>query len=173
MYTIKQLAALSPATIMALSDVLLDCVDGNASVSFMYPLSRDKADAFWHSVAADVALGKRILLVAENDGGDIVGTVQAILSQPDNQPHRADIAKMLVHRNARRQGLAAALMLAVEKAAAHADKTMLVLDTVTGSDAERLYAKLGWHECGKIPDYALFPRRGLCSTTVFYKAITV
>ena len=171
MFTFKQLSTVNQSNIDALSAVLIDCVEGGASVSFMHPLSVDKAAAFWQSVADDVATAKRILLVAENNAGDIVGTVQVVLAQPDNQPHRADIAKMLVHRNARRQGVAQALLAAAETAAAKASKTMLVLDTVTGGDAERLYANQGWQECGKIPDYALFPHGGLCSTTVFYKAI--
>jgi len=155
----------------ALSRVLIDCVEGGASVSFMLPMTWDKADAFWRSVAEGVAAGERILLVAE-DGGEILGTVQVILKQPENQPHRADIAKMLVHRKARRRGLGAALMRAAEDAAGRAGKTVLVLDTVTGSDGERLYARLGWQRVGVIPNYALWPQGGLCDTTYFHKQIT-
>jgi len=155
----------------ALSRVLIDCVEGGASVSFMLPMTWDKADAFWRSVAEGVAAGERILLVAE-DGGEILGTVQVILKQPENQPHRADIAKMLVHRKARRRGLGAALMQAAEDAARRAGKTVLVLDTVTGSDGERLYARLGWQRVGVIPNYALWPQGGLCDTTYFHKQIT-
>jgi GNAT superfamily N-acetyltransferase len=94
-----------------------------------------------------------------------------VLAMPDNQPHRADVAKMLVHRRARRRGLGAALMQAAEAAARDAGKTLLVLDTVTGGDAARLYARLGWQRCGEIPGYALWPRGGLCSTTYFYKPL--
>lgn len=167
---IRKLASIdSPEIISALADILIDCVDGGASVSFMHPLSRTHAENFWRGLANDVSGGKRILLVAEDEAGAIIGTVQAVLSQPDNQPHRADIAKMLVHRKARRHGVGAALMNAIETAAASAKKTLLVLDTVTGGDAERLYAKLGWQVCGCIPDYALWPTGGLCSTTIFYK----
>ncbi|MXQ09972.1 GNAT family N-acetyltransferase [Microvirga makkahensis] len=166
---------LSPAEaaeqIRALSHVLIDCVEGGASVSFMLPMTFGKADAFWRGVAEDVAMGDRILLVAE-DGGRIVGTVQVILRQPENQPHRADIAKMLVHRNARRRGVGAALMRAAEEAARKAGRTVLVLDTVTGSDGERLYARLGWQRVGVIPNYALWPQGGLCDTTYFHKQIT-
>jgi len=109
--------------------------------------------------------------VAEGERGEIVGTVQLVLAQPENQPHRADVAKMLVHRSARRSGLGAALMRAVERTAAEEGKSLLVLDTVTGGDAERLYERLGWERCGVIPDYALWPEGGLCATTVFFKRV--
>jgi GNAT superfamily N-acetyltransferase len=161
----------NPEIISALADVLIDCVDGGASVSFMHPLSRVHAENFWRGLANDVSGGKRILLVAEDETGAIIGTVHAVLNQPDNQPHRADISKMLVMRKTRRQGLGAALMNAIESAAASAGKTLLVLDTVTGGDAARLYTKLGWQLCGHIPDYALWPKGGLCSTTIFYKPL--
>jgi GNAT superfamily N-acetyltransferase len=157
----------------ALSAVLIDCVEGGASVSFMAPLTGERADAFWHGVADGVAAGERILLIArEPSDGRIVGTVQVILKQPENQPHRADIAKMLVHRKARRRGVGAALMHAAEEAAARAGKTVLVLDTVTGGDAERLYERVGWVRSGVIPNYALWPKGGFCDTTVFYKQIS-
>ena len=159
--------------VRALSAVLIDCVEGGASVSFMSPLTQERADAFWHSVAEGVAGGERILLVAEEGpDGPILGTVQVVLKQPENQPHRADVAKMLVHRRARKRGVGAALMRAAEDAAHAAGKTVLVLDTVTGSDGERLYARLGWQRVGVIPDYALWPQGGLCDTTVFYKRVT-
>jgi GNAT superfamily N-acetyltransferase len=168
--TLRRLTEVDEAQVEALAEVLVDCVEGGASVSFMLPLSRDHARAFWHQVAAGVAAGERALLVAEDAQG-IVGTVQLVLAQPDNQPHRADLAKMLVHRRARRQGLGAALMRGAEQLARDSGKTLLVLDTVTGGDAERLYAGLGWQRVGVIPDYALWPRGGLCATTVFYKAL--
>lgn len=155
----------------ALSDVLIDCVEGGASVSFMLPMTWDKADAFWRRVAEGVASGERILLVAEVSG-TIVGTVQVILGQPENQPHRADIAKMLVHRRARKRGVGAALMRAAEDAARMAGKSVLVLDTVTGSDGERLYTRLGWQRVGVIPNYALWPQGGLCDTTYFHKQLS-
>ncbi|QFU16966.1 GNAT family N-acetyltransferase [Microvirga thermotolerans] len=158
--------------IAALSAVLMDCVEGGASVSFMAPLTRDRADAFWTGVAEGVAAGERILIVAhDRDGDRILGTVQVVLRQPENQPHRADIAKMLVHRAARRRGLGAALMRAAEDAARAAGKSVLVLDTVTGGAAERLYTRLGWVPVGVIPNYALWPQGGFCDTTVFYKQI--
>jgi GNAT superfamily N-acetyltransferase len=155
-----------------LADVLLDCVESGSSVGFLHPLPRAKAVAFWENVLASAARGERIVLVAEEvESGMIVGTVQVVLAMPENQPHRADIAKMQVHRRARRRGLGAALMRAAEAAAREAGKTLLVLDTVTGSDAERLYARLGWQRCGVIPGYALWPNGGLCSTTVFYREL--
>ncbi|WP_243373788.1 GNAT family N-acetyltransferase [Microvirga solisilvae] len=154
----------------ALSRVLIDCVEGGASVSFMLPMTQDKADTFWRGVADGVAAGERILLVAESDG-EIVGTVQVVLKQPENQPHRGDISKMLVHRDARKRGVGAALMLAAEEAARKAGKSVLVLDTVTGSDGERLYARLGWERVGVIPNFALWPQGGFCPTTYFHKQI--
>ncbi|MGQ0621794.1 MAG: GNAT family N-acetyltransferase [Panacagrimonas sp.] len=165
-------ATSGPAVVEALVEVLLDCVEGGASVGFMHPLSRARARAFWQNALASATRGERIVLVAEDVGsGTLVGTVQLVLAMPDNHPHRADVAKMQVHRRARRRGLGAALMRAVEAAARDAGRTLLVLDTVTGGDAERLYAGLGWQRCGVIPGYALWPQGGLCSTTVFYRQL--
>ena len=169
-WTIRRLRDVDDAQIGQLSDLLVDCVDGGASVSFMHPLTRDRAAAFWGRVADDVRTGARALLVAQDALG-ICGTVQLVLDQPENQPHRADLAKMLVHRRARRQGLGAALMQGAETMARECGKTLLVLDTVTGADGERLYARLGWERVGVIPDYALFPNGGLCDTTVFYRRL--
>jgi GNAT superfamily N-acetyltransferase len=168
---IRRLHSLTEVQIGELADVLIDCVEGGASVSFMHPLTQTTAQDFWRKVAQGVAGGARALLVAEDARGHIVGTVQLLLAQPQNQPHRADVAKMLVHRRARRIGLGAALMGTAERSAIEAGKTLLVLDTVTGSDAERLYARLGWQRCGVIPGYALWPRGGLCDTTIFYRSL--
>ncbi len=155
-----------------LADVLVDCVEGGASVSFMAPLARDRAEAFWRGVADGVAAGDRVLLVAEDaEGGGVLGTVQVVFAWPENQPHRADVAKMLVRRSARRRGVGARLMRAAEDAARAAGRTLLVLDTVTGSEAERLYARLGWTRVGVVPDYALMPDGRPCATTFFYKAL--
>jgi len=167
---VRVLESVGEREVDALSGVLIDCVEGGASVSFMWPMTRDKAEAFWRAAAASVALGERILLVAELEG-EIVGTVQVIWAQPENQPHRADVAKMLVHRRARRHGVGVALLAAAESAALDAGKTLLVLDTVTGTDAYRLYSRQGWQRCGEIPDYALWPDGRLCATTVFYKSL--
>jgi GNAT superfamily N-acetyltransferase len=155
--------------INGLSDVLIDCVEGGASVSFMLPMTRDKADAFWRNTAASVARGERFVLAAEDAAG-IVGTVQVILAQPENQPHRGDLAKMLVHRRARRQGIGGALLSAAERHALTLGKTLLVLDTAS-DDAERLYARQGWQRCGVIPDYALFPDGRPCATTIYFKSL--
>jgi GNAT superfamily N-acetyltransferase len=167
---VRRLDAVSDTQLQALADILIDCVAGGASVSFMLPLTRAKALAFWRTVAAGVARGERALLVAEGAQG-IVGTVQVILAQPENQPHRADVAKMLVHRRARRQGAGAALMRAAERAALDEGKTLLVLDTADAS-AARLYARLGWQAAGTIPRYALLPQGGECATTYFYRSLT-
>ncbi|HEV8546953.1 MAG TPA: GNAT family N-acetyltransferase [Candidatus Limnocylindrales bacterium] len=167
---IRRLKSVDDSQIDGLADLLIDSIAGGASVSFMHPLAPAKAQAFWRRIAADVTAGKRALLVAEDDAG-IVGTVQLVLEQPENQPHRADLSKMLVHRRARRRGLGAALMQAAEQMARDCGKTLLVLDTVTGSDAERLYARLGWVRVGTIPDFALLSRGGLSPTTVFYKVL--
>ena len=134
----------------------------------MRPLTRGRAVAFWQRVARDVATGARALLVAEDAHG-ICGTVQLVFDLPENQPHRGDLAKMLVHQRARRQGLGKALMRAAEDAARESGKTLLVLDAVTGGDAERLYTRLGWQRVGVIPDYALIPDGAPCDTTVLFR----
>lgn len=167
---IHRLHTVDAAQLQGLAALLIDAVEGGASVSFMHPLSAQKALAFWQRVATGVAAGERALLVAEDAQG-IAGTVQLVLDQPDNQPHRADLSKMLVHRRARRQGLGAALMRAAEALGRDCGKTLLVLDTVSGSDAERLYTRLGWQRVGQIPGYALWPQGGLCATTYCYRVL--
>jgi GNAT superfamily N-acetyltransferase len=168
---IRCLQTLGEREIDSLSQVLIDCVEGGASVSFMLPMTRAKAEAFWRSAAASVARGERAILAAYDGGGAMVGTVTVVWAQPENQPHRGDLAKMLVHRRARRLGVGAALLTAAEAEARRAGKTLLVLDTVSGSDAERLYTRHGWQRCGEIPDYALWPDGRLCPTTVFWKRL--
>jgi len=166
-WSVRRVHALDDAQVDQLAGVLIDCVEGGASVSFMHPLARDRAVAFWRRVAQGVAAGERALLVAEDAGG-LCGTVQLVLDQPENQPHRAELSKMLVHRRARRRGLGAALMRAAEATARECGKTLLVLDTAN-DEAERLYERLGWTRVGVIPDYALLPQGGLCGTTVYYR----
>jgi GNAT superfamily N-acetyltransferase len=170
-WTVQRLHAIDDAHVEGLVDVLIDCVGGGASVSFLDPLTRARASAFWRRVAEGVAAGERALLVAEDAQG-VCGTVQLILNLPENQPHRADVAKMLVHRRARRQGLGAALMGAAEATARECGRTLLVLDAVTGGDAARLYERLGWVRVGDIPRYALMPRGGFCSTTYYYRDLS-
>jgi GNAT superfamily N-acetyltransferase len=169
MHTVRRLPTIDEPCIQGLADLLIDCVEGGASVNFMHPLSQDKAQEFWRRVAESVADNRRALLVAEDAGG-IAGAVQLILEQPENQPHRADLSKMLVHRRARRQGLGAALLRSAEAFARECGKTLLVLDTAN-SDAERLYESLGWQRCGVIPGFALLPHGGLCDTTYFYRVL--
>lgn len=168
---IRRLQVIGERELQGLSEVLIDCVEGGASVSFMLPMTPEKARAFWHKAAASAERGERMIFVAEDDADDIVGTVQVVLDQPENQPHRGDVSKMLVHRKARRLGAGAALLIAAERAAANAGKTVLVLDTASDA-AERLYRRQGWQFCGTIPDYALMPDGALCATHIFYKMLT-
>ena len=167
---IRSLTTIGDREIEGLSDVLIDCVQGGASVSFMLPMTRTKAQAFWQGVAASVARGERLVLAAEDETDAIVGTAQIILAQPENQPHRGDLAKMLVHRRARRRGVGGALLEAAERAALEAGKTLLVLDTAS-DDAERLYVRGGWQRCGEIPNYALLPDGTPCATTYYFKTV--
>lgn len=168
--TLRRVSAIDvEASIPDLTDILIDCVEGGASVSFMSPLSRETAKQFWRKIAEGVVRGERALLVAEGADGRIVGTVQLIMDQPENQPHRADVSKMLVHRSARRQGIAQRLMIEIEQIARDESKTVLVLDTTTGGDAERVYARAGWQRVGDVPDYALMPDGQLSGTTFYYK----
>jgi len=153
-----------------LAEVLYDCVAGGASVSYMEPFSHGDARDVFDVVAAEVEQGRRLLLAAFADER-LVGTVQVIFALPPNQPHRADIAKLLVHRSARRRGIARLLMEHAESEAREVGKTLLVLDTVTGDSAERLYTRLGWTRVGVIPGYALYPDGRPCDTTVFWKAL--
>jgi GNAT superfamily N-acetyltransferase len=169
-WSIRRVPIVDEALLQQLADVLIDCVEAGASIGFMLPLARERVLRFWRRIAADVAAGDRVLLVAEIDGS-AVGTVQLITALPDNQPHRADVAKMMVHGRVRKQGLGAALMRAAEAVAQELGKTLLVLDAVTDGDAARLYTRLGWVRVGDIPDYALFPDGRYCGTTVFYRRL--
>ena len=153
-----------------LAAVLEDCVAGGASVSYMAPFSRADARAAFEGFAAEAEHGRRLVLAAFA-GDVVVGTVQVILALPPNQPHRGEIAKLLVHRSARRQGIAERLMEAAEAEARAEGKTLLVLDAVTGDDAARLYERLGWTTVGVIPGYALYPDGRPCDTTYFWKAL--
>lgn len=152
----------------ALAEVLADCVAGGGSVSFMAGVTRAEAEAFWRA-AADAGDG-RVILAAEDEAG-IFGVVQVIPAWAPNQPHRVDVAKLMVHRRGRRRGAAEALMAAAEDAARGMGRWLMTLDTVTGGPAERLYDKLGWSRAGVIPDFALTPDGAPAATTVFYKAL--
>jgi GNAT superfamily N-acetyltransferase len=162
-------AAAAKAAIGELADVLADCVEGGASVSFMLPYSRDDAAKFFEKVIASVARDETVLVAAKLNGR-IAGTVQLGIDMPPNQPHRADIKKLLVHRAARKHGLGAKLMERAEQEAKARGRTLLVLDTA-GAEAERLYVRTGWQRVGVVPDYAMWPGGGLCDTTFFWKRV--
>ena len=166
-WSVRRMHQLDEEQLLGLADVLIDCVEGGASVSFMHPLTRARALAFWRHVAQDVAEDKSAVLVAEDALG-VCGTVQLAFAPFENQPHRADLLKMLVHRRVRRQGLGAALLRAAEATARECGKTLLMLDTAS-DDAERLYQREGWVRVGVIPDFALLPNGGFCDTTVYYR----
>lgn len=172
-FDIRRLHSVDDRAVAALVDVLLDCVAGGASIGFMASLTRAQAERFWRGVGADVAAGRRALLVAEDGavGEGVCGTVQLVLDLPDNQPHRADLCKMLVHRRARRRGLGAALMTAAEGLARECGRSLLVLDAVTDGEAARLYARLGWTRVGDVPGFALYPDGRECGTTYFYRRV--
>ena len=162
-------AAAAKAAIGELADLLADCVEGGASVSFMLPYSRGDAEKYFEKVIASVARGETVLVAAKLDGRT-VGAVQLGLDMPPNQPHRGDIRKLLVHRSARNHGLGAALMERAEQEAKARGRTLLVLDTA-GSEAERLYVRTGWQRVGVVPDYAMWPGGGFCDTTFFWKKL--
>ena len=163
------LPPVSDADIRDLALLLLDAVDSGASVSFMAGLTQEEAEGWWRETLRN-ARPRSVFLVARDAEG-IVGSVLLHPAWPPNQPHRADIAKLLVHRRARRKGVARALMDAIEAAARDAGFTLLTLDTVRGDAAERLYTEAGWSRVGVIPDYALHPDGTLCDTVVFYKKL--
>lgn len=169
-FQIRAVDTLNQQQITELSQVLIACVEAGASVSFMLPLSEAKAAAYWQDVQHSLSQGERLVLIAESDSGEVLGSVQIVLAQPENQPHRGDLSKMLVHPKVRRQGLAAQLLAAAEASAKAQGKTLLVLDTAN-PEAERVYKRGAWQRCGTIPDYALWPAGGLCATTFFYKQI--
>ncbi len=168
-FTIRRLDPFEvKSRINELADILLDCVAGGASVSFMADMTREEAMSFWEIIAVGVSDGSRILLVAE-ENGQLIGTVQVVASGIPNQPHRSDLSKMLVHRRGRGKGVGAALLKAAENESRNAGWWLMVLDTVSGSEGERLYRRGGWTPVGIIPNYALWPDGTLCPTTYFYK----
>jgi GNAT superfamily N-acetyltransferase len=149
-------APIGDTALNELADVLTDCVAGGASVNFMASFSRDEARRFFDKVEAGVVSGDTLLLG---------------LDTPPNQPHRADVKKMLVHRSARGRGIGAALMAAVEEQARQHGRWLLVLDTVPGESGHRLYLRAGWQQSGTVPDYALFPDGRLCDTAIMWKRL--
>ncbi|SDC24934.1 GNAT family N-acetyltransferase [Belnapia rosea] len=163
-------AAAAASAERRLSEILIACVESGASVNFIRPLAPEMAHGFWKKVAADVAANRRILLAAWLEG-ELVGTVQLNLDTPQNQPHRADLAKLLVDPSARRRGVARALMQRAEQTAQRLRRRLLVLDTLAGDNAEPLYRSLGWQEAGRIPDYALDETGAAHATIIFWKAV--
>lgn len=173
MTTLYTVRVLSRDAILAhldpLCDILENSVNGGASVSFMLPFGRDKSLEFWRKVARSVADNERVVLGAFDEYGQLQGTVQLVIDQPENQPHRADVSKLLVHERARRQGIARLLMRELDRVATVHGKNVLVLDTATGSGAETFYTHCGWQKVGTIPRYALMPDGEMSGTTLFYK----
>jgi GNAT superfamily N-acetyltransferase len=158
------------AALPDLCETLADCVEGGASLGFMSPFRPQDGESFWLDVAEAVGRGE-VLLYGAFLGDRLVGTVQVGFASKPNQPHRGDLMKLLVHRDARGLGLSKALMAAAEEGAARADRTLLVLDTAAGELAEALYEKLGWQRSGVIPNYALFPDGRYCDTVIFWKSL--
>lgn len=171
-HTIRALSlAEAEARREALIDLLIDAVDGGASVNFVQPMTREKSINWWSGALQSHARGERVIFAAEADGR-LLGSVQLIFPGPENQAHRADIGKLLVHTSARRRGLGAALMTAAETEARRRGRTLLVLDTESGSAAERLYARLGWTRFGIVPGYALTATAShAADCAFFYKAL--
>ncbi len=168
---VEALDAAAASAERRLSEILIACVAAGAAVSFLQPLAPEAARVAWRKVAAEVAAGSRILLAAWAEGA-LVGTVQLDLGTPPNQPHRADVAKLLVDPAARRQGIGRALMRRAEQTAQRVGRSLLVLDTRAGDSAEPLYRSLGWHEAGRIPGYALNPDgQGYHDTVYFWRRL--
>jgi len=167
---VHRLRSFDEHTFTALAELLIDCVEGGASVSFMLPMSRQKAGEYWRGVALSAARGERAVLAALDSSGSILGTVQLILNLPENQPHRGDLAKMLVHRRARRHGVGAALLVAAEECARDESRSLLVLDTAS-AEAARLYERHGWQRVGLVPGYALYPHGRPCATIFYFKSL--
>lgn len=163
-------AAAARDAIGDLANVLVDAVAGGDSVSFMNGFGDEEARAFYESLLPDLEQGTRVLLAAY-DEGVLVGTVQFVHAWPPNSQHRAEVAKLLVHPRARGQGVGRALMERLEEEARADGKTLLVLDTVSGRAADRLYERLGWTRLGAVPDYARDPDGSFCDATFFYKHV--
>jgi hypothetical protein len=160
----------SPAICTALSEILIEVVANGGSVSFMHPLAQEAADSFWRDSLEAADRGERIVLGAF-DGAQLVGTVTLLLELPPNQPHRAEIAKMMTRVTHRGRGVATALMRTAERMAVERGRTLLVLDTAVEDGASRLYERLGFNLTGVIPNYALKPHGGLTGTMIYWKRI--
>jgi GNAT superfamily N-acetyltransferase len=169
--TIRPLdAAETEARLDELAEILVDAVANGASVNFMADFDMDAGRVFWRGQLPGIATGERRLLVAE-DKGSLMGTVILALAHQPNAPHRAEIGKMLVLSTARRQGLGRRLLAAAEALAQDCGRTLLMLDTESGSSGDALYRSRGWTEVGRVPDHAFTPNGRLAETTIFYKAL--
>ena len=166
---IESLRVATDAAVEELSDLLLDAVDDNAGISFMKGLTKAEAAGWWRTVFG--ALSHRAALLVARDDTGIVGTVQLQPAWPPNQPHRADVAKLMVHRRGRGNGVARALMTELERVAREQKFTLLVLDTCKGGAAEKLYRSMGWTRMGEIPRFAMNPDRSWCDAVFFYKEL--
>jgi GNAT superfamily N-acetyltransferase len=160
----------SSESVAGLATLLIEATAHGASVSFMHPLSREKAEAYWREILSGAAAGEYVVLGAREDGR-LIGTATLVLALPENQPHRGEVQKVLVAVSHRRRGVARTLMLELERRAASHGRTVLVLDAVTGGPGARLYESLGWQRVGDVPDFALFPDGRLCSTTYYWKRV--
>ena len=167
--TIERVTRATDDLVQGLTVVLLDAVASGAGVSFMSDLTSQGAEEWWRRTLAEAA--PRTVILVARDAEGIVGTVQLQAAWQPNQPHRADVAKLMVHRRARGRGVARALMQELERHAREQRFTLLLLDTCKGSAAERLYVSLGWTRVGEVPDFALNPDGSWCTTVFFYKAI--
>ena len=172
MFTVQLLSTLpSTAIHNGLIELLLDSVEGGASVGFLSPLKRETADAFWRDMLREVESPYRVILVATTEQGEVAGSVQLALGQKENGRHRAEVQKLLVHTRYRNRGLGRRLMGAIEREAQQRGITLLYLDTIEGELAEQLYLKLGYIRVGEIPNYASFPDGRLWATVIFYKEL--
>ena len=154
-----------------LATLLVDAVEDGASVGFVMPFTHEDATAWWRELSGDVAVGHIVVVLLRAEGGRPAGTAQLRLAQYPNQRHRADVAKVLVHSGMRRKGFGRALMSALEDVARRQGRTLLVLDTISGSDAAVMYQRLGWTRAGEIPRYAAMPDGALAPTTYYFKDI--
>lgn len=166
---IERVAAASDDVVQGLAALLVDAVHDNAGISFMEGLRLDEAAEWWRRTLSTPS-PRAVVLVARDEQG-LVGTVQLQPAWPPNQPHRADVAKLIVHKRGRRRGIARALMRALERHAREERFTLLLLDTCKGSAAEQLYSSLGWIRVGEVPQFALNPDGTWCDTVFFYKRL--
>lgn len=167
--SIERITSASDDTVRELAEVLLDAVDSNAGISFMAGLQHNEAAEWWRKTLG-AASPRTVFLIARDEHG-IAATVQLQPAWPPNQPHRADVAKLIVHRRARGRGIARALMHELEQRARDERFTLLLLDTCKGGAAEKLYSSLGWIRVGEVPRFALNPDGSMCDTVFFYKEL--